>query len=196
MSKIAQSFPPIAQSSFTIINQGSKTITDAFNSINIISPSQSSAHNTCLLVKSVVAPYSVTVNLRRFDFNSGWSDIGVGWRESSSGKLVAVRHTSSGGSSGIISCSNILVSKFSNPATWITNYYTSNATFWDTRWYRMVEDNTNRILYASNDGINWISVFSVGRTDYLTADQCGIIADTYNASTTFSVYSCNVDYSG
>jgi hypothetical protein len=40
---------------------------------------------------------------------------------------------------------------------------------------RIEDDNTNRICSFSFDGINFRLIYSVGRTDFLTADQVGLV---------------------
>lgn len=50
-------------------------------------------------------------------------------------------------------------------------------------WFRMIDDNTNRITQISNDGHHWLTTFSVGRTDFLTPTHVG-----------FFVYDNNVAY--
>ena len=41
-------------------------------------------------------------------------------------------------------------------------------------WFQIADDNTNRICSISQDGQNFDTFHSVGRTDFLTADQIGI----------------------
>jgi hypothetical protein len=40
-------------------------------------------------------------------------------------------------------------------------------------WWRMTDDGVNRITYISGDGFAWTQVHSVGRADFLTANQIG-----------------------
>jgi len=48
---------------------------------------------------------------------------------------------------------------------------------------RIADNNTNRICSVSADGQNWIEVHSVGRTDFLTADQVGFMIRPTNSAT-------------
>jgi len=44
--------------------------------------------------------------------------------------------------------------------------------------FRIEDDNTNRISSFSFDGQNFLVAHSVGRTDYITADEIGIAINT------------------
>ncbi len=48
------------------------------------------------------------------------------------------------------------------------------------RWFRIRDDGTNRIFEYSRDNIGWNTLFSVGRTDFLTPDRVGWFG--YNTS--------------
>ncbi len=48
---------------------------------------------------------------------------------------------------------------------------------------RIVDDNINRIVSFSNDGVNFVPVYSVGRTDFLTPTKIGMFVGTNAAAT-------------
>ena len=47
---------------------------------------------------------------------------------------------------------------------------------------RIADDDTNRIMSWSNDGQHWIVSHTVGRTDFLTADEVGFMVNSNNAT--------------
>jgi hypothetical protein len=79
----------------------------------------------------------------------------------------------------------IQVSKWNSPTSFNANY-TASTDFPvlppDRLWLRLQDNGTNRISFFSMDGINWIQLHSVGRTDFITADQVGFFATGENAS--------------
>jgi hypothetical protein len=54
---------------------------------------------------------------------------------------------------------------------------------------RITDDGTNRISSFSTDGVSFTQLHSVGRTNFLTADQVGIFVMTQNGATpNYGVY--------
>jgi len=53
-------------------------------------------------------------------------------------------------------------------------------------WFRITDDGTNRICHVSGDGQHFITIHSVGRTDFLTADEVffGVVGTTNFANRT------------
>jgi hypothetical protein len=47
---------------------------------------------------------------------------------------------------------------------------------------RIADDGVNRICSYSPDGQNWMTFHSIGRTDFLTADEVGFGANAENAT--------------
>jgi len=99
-------------------------------------------------------------------FGFRWGGIGafgVGFRQSSDGKLAAmVRNTEN----------QWICAKYTNRTTWAANYFVANTESESGKfWVKVIDNNTNRIIQLSYDRINWTQVHSVGRTDHLTADQ-------------------------
>lgn len=193
MSKITQSYFPIQQSNFTILNQGTTTLYDGYNCILVNSPNKS-GHNLCCLVQPVTSAYSITANIQRHDFNSGWNEVGVCFRSSSDGYITVVRYTTAG-NSGLLNC-KIYVSRFTSYTGFNGEVYVSAANiFYDIRWFRLTDDGVNRKCLISYDGINWQSIYSVSRTTFHTPDQAGWFCNNYSGIVNFTVKSFVVDYS-
>lgn len=160
--------PPV-NSQFSWINQGTAVITEESNGIYLSDTSGSgSGDSVHIRKKSVPAiPYKVTVALTTIG-GTGSVYYGLTWRESSSGKL----HSFLFGNSG-----TIYLIAFTNPtlfsSTTASVSFASQATQMPPRWMRLTDDNTNRICSYSNDGLHFFPIFSVARTNHLTADEWG-----------------------
>ena len=47
---------------------------------------------------------------------------------------------------------------------------------------RITDNGTNRITYISNDGYYWHTLSTIGRTDYITANQYGFFIGGNNSA--------------
>lgn len=194
MSNIIPAYTPLKQADFTIINQDNRVIVDSANGINITGASKSSNHSVCSLVKTAPAtPYSLTVHLTNYGaVNAAHQQYGICWRESSSEKLVGlVMQTNSS-----LSVSYCVVGKWNNSTSFNTEYYFTTNIDWNIQWFRLADNGTNRIFYISRDGINWTQFFSVGRTDFMTANQIGIMVNPFAVAVATSFDSFKIDYTG
>ena len=113
---------------------------------------------------------------------SDYRRLGVCWRESSSSKIVNVVYRDTG--------YQIAVEKCTNETTYDSAYL---AAFSFGKAHelilRLADNNTNRIVSISQDGYNWTVLHTVGRTDYMTANQYGIYVEAYSADVSMSVLS-------
>ncbi len=107
---------------------------------------------------------------------------GLCWRESSSGKLslfAIIRNNAAPYLNGIAlykfntatSYSGAAYSPLFTEAVWTNDLY----------WVKMQDNATDRIFSISVDGENWHVHHTVGRTDFLTADEWGIFANSNNS---------------
>lgn len=165
---------------FAWINQGTATVNATRGGISLYTPPTAAFSLRCRVKSAPTPPYVITAALNIFgvasiDTNGG----GLVWRQSSDGKLVHVRAGWSTGSANW----RIYVTKFSDPTTSVANY--TDRQIQDMQpiiWLRLEDDNTDRIVSWSKDGYNFREIHSVGRTDYLTADQVGFFGQSGNAS--------------
>ena len=67
----------------------------------------------------------------------------------------------------------VTVDKFSSATAFSANYTSIGWLAAAGVWLQITDDGTNRKCLASNDGINYAQIHSIGRTDYLTADEVG-----------------------
>lgn len=157
--------PPLV-AAFTWDNQSTATAVDASNTIFMSVPGSgaSGARLNGLYLASPAVPYTLTarfaVNLQKKDYY-GYC---LFFRASASGKIheLAMMHSSA---------PYFFSRKMTDSVTYSADY-TSFQQEWFP-WLRIQDDNTNRKMYGSQDGISWTLLHSIGRTDFLTADQIG-----------------------
>jgi hypothetical protein len=164
---------PPAVSGLTWVNQGTATAVETYGGTYMEVPANTA--NQRMLVDSVTAPYVITVGLLVNQPIPVNQQVGLVFRQSSDGKLVTFGQSTS-----------LVINKWTNPTTWSANYIVLARTGYaggTVLWLRVEDNSTNRICYISSDGQNWLQVHSIGRTDFLTADQVGW--GVYNENTTY-----------
>jgi len=77
--------------------------------------------------------------------------------------------------------SRFYVRKMTSP-TVISAEYIADQIFtgWDFIWIRLRDDGVNRLTSVSKDGINFLQIHSIARTDFLTADRVGWFGNNQN----------------
>lgn len=176
---------PPAVASFTWVNQGGATASDTTNTfvgakkvpaISMAAPT-SATDNLRILKKSAPAtPYTITIAFQPLMQGQNYYAAGFVWRQSSDGKVINA-------SFGFSTDYAASVDKWTDPTTYSANYVNfpvrhTSGPFW----VKATDDGTNRVVSVSYDGENFIQIHSVGRTDFLTADEIGIYVNTNNTS--------------
>lgn len=163
-------------SGWSWVNQNSATATTTSGGIELYGPLSAAGLN--LYVRSTPSPpYTITlrfVDTSRINNTAGGSQnagSGFCWRESGSGKIVGYyprRSTLN---------ARVQIRKWNSPTSFNSDYGAADFprySLWVPEWWRMEDNNTNRIVSFSRDGLTWMTYHSVGRTDFITADQAGI----------------------
>lgn len=159
--------PPPGLSDWTVFNQGSTTIEDYRGNIRLAFPA-----NTALGIRGIrrdapSTPYKITAGLRWMPSSQDGSHVCLGWRDSIGGKLAVIRCRRA-------ATPTINSSKYTSETAFSADY-ANHAVSWVTGqplvWLQIEDDGTNRKVRYSNDGINFITLHSVGRSDFLTGDQ-------------------------
>lgn len=156
---------------FSWVNQGTSTVTTTQGGITL-TPEANGGANIRIRTKTAPAtPYTITVcMIGQWGTAGFW---GIGWRESSSGKLHNIYV-----GNGLFN-----IHKWTNPTTFAANYTTVAYYFLPTPiWLRITDNGTNRICSASADGQNYWVMHTIGRTDFITADQVNFFTDPRNSS--------------
>lgn len=144
------------------VNQGVASVSTQGASLLLSSPAEG-ADNWHFRAKTVPAkPYSAIVHLNPAFFNVNYSGVGVGWMQSSNG-YFALFNQRGGGS--------VLESATSTANYRVTTVHTSSAFTTPWEWVKLTDDATNRRIYISRDGYNWLLFHSVATNDVLTPDR-------------------------
>lgn len=159
---------PAAAATWTWVNQSTATATDVNGSLVIAAPI-AAGDDFRLLVKSAPStPWTVTAFIQANNFPIA---AGLAWRQSSDGKFIICGN---GSASSIPSMS---VLKYTNPTSFSASYVQANYLLQPQSgmWLQITDDGTNRKCSTSIDGVtSWQTLSSVGRTDFLTANQYGV----------------------
>lgn len=176
--------PPVA-STFAWVNQGDATITDQGGILRLYTPQQGSDQARIQKIAAPGTPYTITAAFKFIAAFSGsairW---GLVWRDSGSGKLVTFNLASFDNSSEMPLF--IVGTKWDSATSTNSDYYAK--LFWcnvDCVWLRITDDGTNRTCYLSSDGVNFVQVHQVGRTDWITADEVGFFVDPVRSTNVF-----------
>jgi hypothetical protein len=96
------------------------------------------------------------------------------WRQSSDGKLISVARThNSEWKFDLVKWGSV---------TAFSATYVSLRLEGVLVWLKLDDNGTNRIVSISQDGQTWRQVQSIGRTDFLTADEIGFGINVNNAT--------------
>lgn len=159
---------PPTVSSFTWDNQNSATATDNVGTIFLSKQSSGTIANQLIVLYKTAPspPYKLTAKIIADVAPQNFAGYGLVFRQSSDGKLAGLTYVFVG------SLMVAFARKFTNSTTFSADYFGSLPQYHQP-WVRIEDDNTNRICSVSCDGVNWKVLHTVGRTDFLTADQIG-----------------------
>lgn len=124
-------------------------------------------------------PYTITAAFLTNPLTLNFFAFGLLFRESATGELALFQI---GPNSGW----RIWTRKFNSPTSFNSEYTSQPIDLQKIMFLRIADDGINRICSFSVDGQHWIQFHSIGRTDFLTADQVGFYIDVANTSFGFS----------
>ncbi len=170
-------------SSWSWVNQGSATLTTTNGGQYIEAEALSTSPNMRLRTRTAPsAPYTITAVLMPNTRDVDYHHYGILFRQSSDGKIHALsiqRNTTP--TLGSLKYTN--ATTFSATYTTITNFQNeTNKANNGLMYLQIIDDNTNRVCKWSFDGVHFRQLHTIGRTDFLTADQVGFFVSSENAS--------------
>lgn len=174
--------PPV-DGDFAWINQGSASVTSSVGGIYLNSGTAVSG-SLRIRKKSKTGSYTLTIAFLPNLVGSSAPRCGICWRQSSDGKLV-VFWVERNGSYTLVQGAPLVctVMKWASATSFSATYsIVPIQPHNGLCWLRVQDDGSNRKCFFSCDGLNWIEVHSVGRTDYMTADEVGFCIDTGQAT--------------
>lgn len=168
-------------SQFAWVNQGGASVIATSDYIHLSAPASGTANLRIRKKAAPTAPYKITMRFSPLFWVGAASAVSCGplWRESSSGKLISMSYQWTGSTPGP---TVIGIYKWTNETTFSATYVQITALHQQTFCFRMEDDNTNRIFSYSTDGFNFFTVHSVGRTDFITANEVGFYVSSDHAS--------------
>jgi len=159
---------------FAWVNQDAATAVATNGGIYLQSDTDSSTEFRVLKKAAPATPYTITAAIIPNMTDVNYNSCGLCWRQSSDGKMV-VAHC-------VIS-KHIYVDKETDAENAGANYADIIPYFaGGIIWLRIADNGTNRIVSFSLNGVNFIQIHSVGRTDFMTADEVGFCVNSQNAT--------------
>lgn len=158
---------------FAWINQGTATATTTQGGIRLLAPAVAGTQIRILKKAAPVTPYTITALLWLRGMHLNYQGAGLTFRQSSDGKTVLF---------------NTYV-ETTGPKMQVLkvgtgNYPNADQFLWHSSYplvMRIADDGVNRISSWSPHGSSYETFHSVGRTDFLTADEVGFHANSENA---------------
>lgn len=166
--------------------QGTATIATTKGGIYLSDVSAGTAHVIRMRGKSAPStPYTITALITYANDLQNFSFLGLAFRQSSDGKLVLFGvETMTGGV-------NTMVGNFTDANNNSSYPILSGSMQLAGRqhWLQIADNGTNRICSYSADGQNWVTVHSVGRTSFLTANEVGFFVNPFSSDTGMMLHS-------
>lgn len=164
-------------SAFAWVNQGGASTITTNGGIHLIAPAVAALNIRARVKSAPSTPYTITACFlgRAVGVNS--ANFGLLFRESGTGEIHVFEV--------IFSTDWRLGSEKYTSATAASASYTLQPILSYMPcplWLRIADDGANRICSWSMDGQNWMVIHTIGRTDFLTADQVGFYAQAVNAT--------------
>lgn len=162
---------------FAWVNQGGASVDTTYGGIYLLAPATAGTSWRIRKKTAPSTPYTITAAFLASAAALDNAYQCIGFRESSSGKLVTFGLQASTGS-------HLKVDKYTDETTFSATYLDAIARFGggSAIWLRIADNGTNRICSVSPDGRHWTVVHTVGRTDFLTANEVFFACQAQNAS--------------
>jgi len=160
---------------FAWINQETATAVETKGGIYLLAPAQSGDDFRILKKAAPSTPYTITAVFLQLQFAANYSSCGISFRQSSDGKFQSFASVYDSGT-------KYQIAKYNSVTSHSASYASAVRLHSVLEFFRITDDGTNRICQLSYDGQNWYTIHTVGRTDFLTADEVGFYANSNNAT--------------
>ena len=157
------------------VNQGSATITAFGASLVLHDPANASDSWRMRVMTSPSKPYTVYAHVKGVVTDNGNPGFMVGWLESTGNTFAGFSQYWSGASVNLASSksgTNFLITV--NYQNW------TSQTFYP--WVALCDDTTNRRIWISQDGNDWVLFHSVATNDFLTPNRFFLGVESRNSS--------------
>lgn len=159
-SQVMSATPTSAGTGLTTwLNQGSASVTDAPVGVSISAPLSSGADVTGRYRTAPTPPYTITALISRTADSNSYNAAGIGWYDGSS-KLHLISYVTKSGGSPYFE-----IEKWNSTTSFNGNDYASNSNgFSQPIWLQINDDGTNVHFLFSQDGYNFLQLFSVAKS--------------------------------
>lgn len=169
---------PALSAPTTWVNQGGASV-DTTNGGVYLSAPATAGDSLRLRVKTAPAtPYTITAAFLADVYAVDFPNAGLAFRSSGT-SAIAVCAISASATDVKLTVSS---TKFTNSTTFSANYASAGFYPSPVAWIRIQDTGVNRTCSTSMDGQHWRTLHTVGRTDFLTADQVGYYVNANNAT--------------
>jgi hypothetical protein len=158
--QVMSATPTAASTGFSSwLNQGTSTVSDSSAGITIDAQPSGSTLNISGRYKSVPAtPYTVKALITATRSSNNYSEVGIGWYDGSA-KLHLLSFSTNAGGPNFIA-----VTKWNSATSFNSSDYASSANaFSQPIWFQLQDDGTNISFAFSQDGANFLQVYSVAK---------------------------------
>lgn len=178
-SSILPTLTPPVFGDFAWINQGS-AIADGDHSDVFLQADTNAAVQWRILKKAapVSTPWTLTAAFQPMIYAVNYNRCGLCFRQASDGKLVTVAYMINGSTPGLWS------EKWTDAATYSGLYFQDHyiGASRELVWLQLSDTGTDRVVRWGTDGYHWNVEHTVGRTDFLTATEVGILCASHNST--------------
>lgn len=167
---------------FSWENQGGASVTTTNGGIYLLAPATSGEQMRIRKKSAPSTPYTITACFTMDFTQNGNPAVGLGWRQSSDGKMAIA---------GIQIHSdavkpNLMSGKYNSNTSYAGDYVRQPIGVCTTGvvpfWLQITDNGTNRICKYSVNGYTWHTYHTVGRTDFMTGNEVFFYANAINAS--------------
>ena len=157
------------------VNQGNATAYVQSGGLYMYDPPNGGVSYRILKKSAPSTPYTVTALLLSEHGCWTYPSIGIGWRESSSGKFVFPRLL------GMGYAHHLALLQANSETVDVANYVDIALGAIPWMWLRITDNGTNRLVYYSRSGVHFHLVHSIGRTDFMTPNEVCLFVSSRNA---------------
>lgn len=166
---------PLAISNWTPRGTAFETAVDDSSGGIFLSRAAQAGTNLAMIARPKSGNYTVTICMVTHLFNVATHQIGVGFYESATGKIVTVMDQRGGG---------IVVDKWNSNTSFNSSYFFESCRPPVLVWFRLEKTASNLLWYYSHDGVRFFQCWSSTYTNFFTTapDEYVVAVITNNAS--------------
>jgi hypothetical protein len=141
------------------LNQGTATVSDSAVGISINAPTSSTGNVIGRYMTAPSTPYTITALIAATRNNSAFSAVGIGWFDGTN-KLHLIEYVINSGAAPLFQ-----VQKWNTPTSFNSSDFQSALnSFSQPVWLQLHDDGANVSFAFSQDGANFLTVFSVAKS--------------------------------